>query len=65
MIYDCFNEALDIMRPFGNRGKPLEWKVNCQKISQVQIHLDNMERILGLSIAKVLKWGSFLCGFSN
>jgi len=23
-----------------------------------------MERILGLSIAKVLKWGSFLCGFS-
>jgi len=24
-----------------------------------------MERILGLSIAKVLKWGSFLCGFSN
>lgn len=29
MIYDCFNEALDTMRPFGNRGKPLEWKVNC------------------------------------
>lgn len=22
-----------------------------------------MEKILGLTIAKVLKWGSFLCGF--
>lgn len=64
MIYDCFNEALDSMRPFGIRGKPLEWKVNSQKISQIEINQDNMERILGLSIAKVLKWGSFLCGFS-
>jgi len=33
MIYDCFNEALDSMRPFGIRGKPLEWKINNQKIS--------------------------------
>jgi hypothetical protein len=22
-----------------------------------------MERVLGLAIAKILKWGSFLCGF--
>jgi len=24
-----------------------------------------MERILGFSIANVLRWGSYLCGFSN
>jgi len=33
MVYDCFNEALDSMRPFGIRGKPLEWKINSLKIS--------------------------------
>ncbi len=63
MIYDAFNEGLDSMRPFGLRGKPLPWKVNCNKLSSIEITNDNMERILGLAIAKVLKWGSFLCGF--
>ena len=63
MIYDSFNEALDSMRPFGIRGKPLPWKTNSLKISSVQITEENMEKILGLAIAKVLKWGSFLCGF--
>ncbi len=29
MTFDCFNEALDSMRPFGLRGKPLAWKMNC------------------------------------
>jgi len=63
MIYDCFNESLDSMRPFGLRGKPLPWKINTNKLSSIIINTDNMERILGLAIAKVLKWGSFLCGF--
>ena len=63
MILEAFNESLDSMRPYGIRGKPYEWKVNCQKLSSVLITVDNMERILGLAIAKVLKWGSFLVGF--
>lgn len=33
MIYDCFNEALDYMRPFGIRGKPVEWKTNSKKLN--------------------------------
>jgi len=28
MIFEAFNEALDSMRPFGLRGKPLPWKLN-------------------------------------
>ncbi len=63
MIFCCFNEALDSMRPYGLRGKSLPWKVNSNKISFIQLNSDNLERILGLAIAKVLKWGSFLCGF--
>jgi hypothetical protein len=63
MIYDSFNEALDAMRPYGLRGKPLPWKVNSSKLSFIMITTENIEKILGLAIAKVLKWGSFLCGF--
>ncbi|KAL4494558.1 hypothetical protein ABPG72_004460 [Tetrahymena utriculariae] len=63
MIFDCFNEALDSMRPFGLRGKPLPWKINSNKLSSIIITPENIEKILGLAIAKVLKWGSFLCGF--
>lgn len=63
LIYECFNEALDSMRPFGLRGKPLAWKLNSNKLSYITITSDNIEKILGLAIAKVLKWGSFLCGF--
>jgi len=63
MIYESFNEALDSMRPYGIRGKPLLWKVNSSKLSSITITSENLEKILGLAIAKVLKWGSFLCGF--
>lgn len=63
MIYDSFNESLDSMRPYGLRGKPLPWKTNTLKVSSSQVNEENMEKILGLAIAKVLKWGSFLCGF--
>jgi hypothetical protein len=63
MIIDSFNEALDSMRPFGIRGKPLPWKCNAARLSCILINDDNIEKVLGLAIAKVLKWGSFLCGF--
>ncbi|EGR30855.1 IQ calmodulin-binding motif family protein, putative [Ichthyophthirius multifiliis] len=63
MTFDCFNEALDSMRPFGLRGKPLPWKININKLCSIKITQDNIEKIFGLAIAKVLKWGSSLCGF--
>lgn len=28
LIFDCFNEALDFLRPFSLGGKPLPWKLN-------------------------------------
>ncbi len=63
MIFNAFNESLDALRPFGLPGKPFDWKVNASRLSFTPITNDNMERVLGLAIAKILKWGSFLCGF--
>ena len=63
MLYDCFNESLDSLRPFGLGGKPLPWKIKANKLSYTEITPYNMERVLGLGIAKILKWSSFLCGF--
>ncbi len=63
MIFDAFNESLDALRPFGLPGKPLPWKINAARLSYTAITEYNIERVLGLAIAKILKWGSFLCGF--
>lgn len=62
-IFEVLNESLDALRPFGLPGKPLPWKVNASRLSFTEINIINMDRVLGLAIAKVLKWGSFLCGF--
>lgn len=31
-MFDAFNEALDIQRPWGLKERPLPWKVNINKI---------------------------------
>lgn len=33
LIFDCFNEALDFLRPFSLGGKPLPWKLNQKKLA--------------------------------
>ena len=63
MIYDSLCESLDSLRPFGLNGNTLPWKINPTRFSYTEITEFNMERVLGLSIAKILKWSSFLCGF--
>ena len=63
MILESLNESLDALRPFGLPGKPFPWKVNSTRLSYIEITEYNMERVLGLSIAKILKWASILCGF--
>jgi hypothetical protein len=62
MVFDCFNESLDAMRPYGLRGKPLLWKVNPLKISSLVINQENVYNILYLGMNRMLKWGTFLCG---
>lgn len=63
MIFQALNESLDAIRPFGLPGKPFPWKINPGRLSFIEITEFNMERVLGLSIAKLLKWASILCGF--
>lgn len=63
MVYEVMNESLDALRPYGLPGKPFPWKINAARLSYTDITKFNMDRVLGLAIAKILKWGSFLCGF--
>ncbi|KAL4506565.1 hypothetical protein ABPG72_000136 [Tetrahymena utriculariae] len=63
LIFDCFNEALDFLRPFSLGGKPLPWKLNQKKLANMKIKDHDIERVLGMAIGRTLKWGSCLCGF--
>lgn len=63
LIFDCFNEALDFLRPFSLGGKPLPWKLNQKKLANMKIKDLDIERVLGMAIGRTLKWGSCLCGF--
>jgi hypothetical protein len=60
---DCFNESLNSLRPFGVRGLPLAWKIDASRLQGVLIDYQNLEKLLGIAIAKVLKHSSYLCGF--
>ncbi len=63
MIYDSYCEALNTLRPYGRTGKSLPWKLNSMKLTKQEVNLKNSEKTLQMAIAKILKWGSFLCGF--
>ena len=72
MIFDTFNESLNHFRPYGIKGKPLPWKVNPRKICGnlvKEIQFDKVfyfflkKKVLNIAVARVLKWGSYLCGF--
>ncbi|EAR90906.2 IQ calmodulin-binding motif protein, putative (macronuclear) [Tetrahymena thermophila SB210] len=63
LIFDCFNEALDFLRPFSLGGKPLPWKLNQKKLANLKVKDQDIERVLGMAIGRTLKWGSCLCGF--
>ncbi|KAL4459919.1 hypothetical protein ABPG74_003445 [Tetrahymena malaccensis] len=63
LIFDCFNEALDFLRPFSLGGKPLPWKLNQKKLANLKVKDMDIERVLGMAIGRTLKWGSCLCGF--
>ncbi|CAD8150336.1 unnamed protein product [Paramecium pentaurelia] len=63
MIYEAFNESINYIRPFGIRGQPYPWKSNPLKVYQSQTTKESIDKAMGFAIAKMLKWGSFLCGF--
>ncbi|KAM3133062.1 hypothetical protein pb186bvf_014779 [Paramecium bursaria] len=63
MVYEAFNEAINYVRPYGIRGQPYPWKFNPLKVYCNRTTVENIERAMGFAIAKMLKWGAFLCGF--
>ncbi|CAK56319.1 unnamed protein product (macronuclear) [Paramecium tetraurelia] len=63
MIYEAFNESINYIRPYGIRGQPYPWKSNPLKVYQNQTTKESIDRSMGFAISKMLKWGSFLCGF--
>ncbi|CAK82137.1 unnamed protein product (macronuclear) [Paramecium tetraurelia] len=63
MVYEAFNEAINFVRPYGIRGQPYPWKSNPLKVYQNLTTPETIDRAMGFAIAKMLKWGSFLCGF--
>ncbi|CAD8060360.1 unnamed protein product [Paramecium sonneborni] len=63
MVYEAFNEAINYVRPFGIRGQPYPWKSNPLKVYQNLTTPETVDRAMGFAISKMLKWGSFLCGF--
>ncbi|KRW98263.1 hypothetical protein PPERSA_02207 [Pseudocohnilembus persalinus] len=62
MIFNSFNQSLNFMRPYGILGKPNFWETSQVRLYK-KVDQENIEKVLGLSIARVLKWASFLCGF--
>ncbi|CAD8058482.1 unnamed protein product [Paramecium sonneborni] len=63
MVYEAFNEAINYVRPFGIRGQSYPWKSNPLKVYQNITIPETLDRAFGFAISKMLKWGSFLCGF--
>lgn len=45
LIFDCFNESFDFLRPYGNTGKPFPWKLNSRKLCGGGISADDIERV--------------------
>jgi len=63
MILDCFNEALDYIRPYGIKGKPLSWLTNSSNISFQMVLSCNIDKVCSFAISRILNWGTYLCGF--
>ena len=62
-IFDSFNEALDILRPYGLKGRPSPWKPVSKQIIFRPIDEKGMMEILNKAKEKLLEWSSNLCGF--
>lgn len=70
MIYDVLNESLDFERPGSQFGKAFPWNDNSKHLKNIkqlsQPEKDNIEAydlMFGVAIARIIQWGSCLCGF--
>ena len=69
MIYDVLNESLNHERPGSLMGKPFPWRETAKhlkNLKQLSPQTDNLEAydlMFGVAIARIIQWGSCLCGF--
>jgi len=70
MIFDVLNESLDAERPGSQFGKALPWKDEAKHLKNLKQmkkpEEDNIEAYdltFGVAIARIIQWGSCLCGF--
>ena len=61
MLFDSFNEALDLFRVFGVKGAPLGCKPHTS--SAVAIPAEKLPDVLMRAAQKVIEWSTFMCGF--
>lgn len=57
VIFDCVNEALNSVRPYGQAGEPMPWSNKSRKNMLLAYEkVDVLEQILGKVKTKVLGW---------
>lgn len=65
-IFDTFNEALNIFRPFYTLGgPPYSWTKSEKNLVLGKASQKNLGFILEKSKARVMEWSSYLCGLVN
>jgi hypothetical protein len=61
MLFDSFNEALDLYRVYGAKGAPLGFKPHTKPITVISD--DKLSDVLLKAAQKVIEWSTFMCGF--
>lgn len=65
-MFDTFNEALNIFRPFYTLGgPPYSWTKSEKNLVSGKATTKNLAFILDKSKARVIEWASYLCGLVN
>ena len=69
MIYDVLNESLNYERPGSLLGKAFPWREtarhlkNLKQLARPAENLEAYDLMFGVAIARIIQWGSCLCGF--
>ena len=54
-LFEALNEALDLHRPYKNRGGPMPWSTNTREVKQMTTE-EGARTILDQAVKKVLEW---------
>jgi hypothetical protein len=71
MVYEVLNESLDHERPGGQFGRALPWRETARHLKNLRQlgssdegeNVEAYDLMFGVAIARIIQWGSCLCGF--